>query len=120
MGSDQVGSVIGKKGQRIREIRDESNGKVTVYQDCLPGSNERIVAIGGEDESHVLAAFDIILKTLEDHPLKKPVIFYDPKNSEEEGHHHDHGQQSRGGHGGGNDRRMSGGDRMRGEDMQPP
>merc|ERR1712212_11248 len=80
--SDQVGSVIGKAGQRIREIRDESNGKVRVYQDCLPNSNERIVAIGGEDESRVLAAFDIILKTLDDHPLKTQVIYYDPKNED--------------------------------------
>lgn len=80
--NDQVGSVIGKGGQRIREIRDESSGKVRVYQDCLPNSNERIVAIGGEDESRVLAAFDIILKTLEDHPLKSEVNFYDPKNKD--------------------------------------
>jgi len=80
--SDQVGSIIGKGGQRIREIRDESNGKVRVYQDCLPNSNERIVAIGGEDESRVLAAFDIILKTLDDHPLQKQVHYYDPKNAD--------------------------------------
>jgi len=80
--SDQVGSVIGKGGQRIREIRDESNGKVRVYQDCLPNSNERIVAIGGEDESRVLAAFDIILKTLEEHPLKSQIVYYDPKNKD--------------------------------------
>jgi len=80
--TDQVGSVIGKGGQRIREIRDESNGKVRVYQDCLPNSNERIVAIGGEDETRVLAALDIILKTLDDHPLKTQVHYYDPTKAD--------------------------------------
>merc|ERR1712142_412335 len=80
--TDQVGSVIGKGGQRIREIRDESSGKVRVYQDCLPNSNERNVAIGGEDETRVLAALDIILKTLDDHPLKTQVHYYDPKNAD--------------------------------------
>merc|ERR1711973_371287 len=78
--TDQVGCVIGKGGQRIREIRDASSGKARVYQDPLPNSNERIVAIGGEDESRVLAAFDIIMKTLDDHPLKTQVRYYDPKN----------------------------------------
>jgi len=80
--SDRVGSVIGKGGQRIREIRDESNSIVRVYQDCLPGSNERVVAIGGEDESCVLAAFNIILKTLDDYPFRRETIYYDPKKSE--------------------------------------
>jgi heterogeneous nuclear ribonucleoprotein K len=80
--TDQVGSVIGKGGTRIREIREESSGKVRVYQDCLPNSNERIVAIGGEDESRVLAAFDIILKTLDDHPLKTQVHYYDPTKAD--------------------------------------
>merc|ERR1712168_364353 len=92
--TDQVGCVIAKGGQRIREIRDESSGKVRVYQDCLPNSNERIVAIGGEDETRVLAALDIILKTLDDHPLKTQVHYYDPKNNDgppggmERGGHH--------------------------------
>jgi len=80
--SDQVGCIIGKGGQRIKEIREESSGKVRVYQDCLPNSNERVVAIGGEDESRVLAAFDIILKTLDDHPLKQQVHYYDPTKND--------------------------------------
>jgi len=80
--SDQVGCIIGKAGDRIREIRDESGGKVRVYKDCLPNSNERVVAIGGEDETRVLAALDIILKTLDDHPLKQAVRYYDPTKND--------------------------------------
>ena len=40
------------------------------------------MAIGGEDESRVLAAFDIILKTLDDHPLKQQVHYYDPTKND--------------------------------------
>lgn len=77
--NDRVGSVIGKGGSKIREIENESGGKVRVYGDCLPNSNERIVAIGGEDEARILVTVDVILKALEDHPLKKQMIYYDPR-----------------------------------------
>jgi len=78
--SEQVGAVIGKGGEKIREIRDQSGGKVKVYQDCLPNSNERVIAIGGEDETIILSAFNIVIDLLADRPAKRPTIYYDPKN----------------------------------------
>jgi len=116
--ADRVGSVIGKGGQRIKEIRDESNCRITAYQDRLPGSNERIVAIGGEDESCVLAAFDIILKQLDEYPLRKETIYYDPKNSEG-GHQGHRSQGGRGGPHGNNDHMMGPNDRMMGPPNPP-
>lgn len=82
--TDQVGSVIGKGGARIKEIRDESNGKVKVYQDCLPNSNERVVAIGGDDLEKTISALDIVLDTLNNRPRKSQTVFYDPGNVKQE------------------------------------
>jgi len=79
--TDSVGAVIGKGGEKIREIREQSGGKVKVYQDCLPNSNERIVAIGGDDEACILSAFNIVIDLLENRPPKRPTKFFDPKNS---------------------------------------
>jgi len=45
--SSQVGGIIGRAGARIKEIREETNASIKVYPDCLPDSNERVVAIGG-------------------------------------------------------------------------
>jgi len=100
--TDQVGTVIGKAGARIKEIRQESNGKVKVYQDCLPNSNERIVAIGGEDVEKTLAALDIVLDTLNTRPRKTQTIFYDPGNtSDNRDSGRDSGRDNRSGGGGG-------------------
>lgn len=98
--SDQVGAVIGKGGQTIKDIREESGGKVKVYQECLPNSNERVVAIGGDDEARLMAAFGLVLDVLRDRPRKMQTIYYDPKNKNSDGGPMSNQMQM----GGGNDR----------------
>lgn len=81
--SDNVGMVIGKGGDKLKEIRDQSNGRVKVYQECLPHSNERVVAIGGDSEDDVTGALKMILEILQD-ARRSPFIPYDPNNKPSE------------------------------------
>jgi len=81
--TDVVGMIIGKGGDKLKEIRDQSNGKVKVYQECLPNSNERVVACGGESEEDIMGALKMILSLLNDAP-RAPLIAYDPNDKPSE------------------------------------
>lgn len=80
--TSQVGLVIGKAGAKLKEIREESGGHIKVYPDCLPNSNERVVALGGEDEVMVLVALDMVLSTLDGNVPNTPTAYYDPANTQ--------------------------------------
>jgi KH domain. len=41
-----AGAIIGKAGQRIRKIRNDSGAGITI-DEPLPGSNDRIITITG-------------------------------------------------------------------------
>jgi len=74
-----VGTVIGKGGSKLKEIRDQSNARIKVYQECLPESNERVVAIAGDVEEDVLGAVKMILEMLSG-ARTAPYHPYDPQN----------------------------------------
>lgn len=78
--SDRVGSVIGKGGSKIKEICEKSGGKLKVYPDCLPNSNERVVSIGGSDEDLVISALDLVLSVVESTPARSQTVFFNPAN----------------------------------------
>ena len=44
-----AGSIIGQGGQRIRQIRQDSNAKIKI-DEPQPGSNDRIITITGTQE----------------------------------------------------------------------
>lgn len=46
---DLAGAIIGKGGNRIQQIRGESNAQI-VIDEPLPGSNDRIITITGSEE----------------------------------------------------------------------
>jgi len=46
---DMAGAIIGKGGARITEIRRRSGAQI-VIDEALPGSNERIISITGQQE----------------------------------------------------------------------
>jgi len=79
-----VGMVIGKGGEKLKEIRDQSNARIKVYQECLPESNERVVAIAGDAEEDVLGAVKMILQMLCDARRRAPYHPYDPHNKPSE------------------------------------
>lgn len=97
--NDQMGSIIGKGGETIKDIRRESDGNLRVYQEFLPNSNERVLAIGAEDMAQLLRVLDIVLQTLEDHPLKAStrVQYYNPENSSPQGGNNPPAQNQLGG-----------------------
>ena len=78
-----IGSIVGKGGCRITEIREATQCKVKVYEDCLPASNERVVAIGGESEEQVLVTITTILNILREIPTtsRSKINYYDPANA---------------------------------------
>jgi len=46
---DLAGAIIGKGGSRIRQIRQESGAGITI-DEAMPGSNDRIITITGNNE----------------------------------------------------------------------
>jgi len=88
--SSQVGGVIGKQGARIKQIRDETGAGVKVYPDCLPGCNERVVAMRGTEEQ-IVNALEQVLDTMVEQPIKGDVILYDPSITDDGGYGNDGG-----------------------------
>ena len=56
----QCGSLIGKGGSKIRELRESTGASVQVAGETLPGSNERAVTISGWNH-HFLYIYILIL-----------------------------------------------------------
>jgi heterogeneous nuclear rnp K-like protein 2 len=77
-----VGAVIGRSGAVIKETQTETNARVQVSNDALPGSTEKTVTISGVP-SAVFKAFTRVAQQLKDNPLKSNIrnIPYTP------GHH---------------------------------
>jgi len=76
-----VGAVIGKKGSRMKEITEETGIRLKVYQECLPGSNERVVAIGGPDVETVIKGLDTVLGIIDTVPGPHHTTFWNPENA---------------------------------------
>jgi len=73
----QVGSVIGKKGERIKELKMDHNMKIIkIYQELAPGSTDRVVQLIGEPEDACDCAKGI-METLETSPIRGPRNDYD-------------------------------------------
>lgn len=53
---DLAGSIIGKGGERIRQIRQRSGASIKI-DDPLPGSNDRIITISGNQSQINFAQF---------------------------------------------------------------
>jgi len=46
--NDMVGRIIGKGGETIRQLQDQSGVHMDIAKDCAPGTNQREVTIRGE------------------------------------------------------------------------
>ncbi|KAF9291505.1 hypothetical protein BGZ68_003710 [Mortierella alpina] len=55
--NDLVGSVIGKGGSKINEIRQMSGSQIKIAEAANNGSNERLVTITGTPESNQMAVY---------------------------------------------------------------
>jgi len=61
----QAGAIIGKKGAKIKEIRDATNAKIDLGQECLFQSTERPCAISGTAEACAQTVFHVACTMLQ-------------------------------------------------------
>ncbi|CAN2389172.1 KH domain [Pristimantis euphronides] len=76
--ASQCGSLIGKGGSKIKEIRESTGAQVQVAGDMLPNSTERAVTISGTPEAIIQCVKQICIVMLES-PPKGATIPYRPK-----------------------------------------
>ncbi|CDS39793.1 heterolocus tagous nuclear ribonucleoprotein [Echinococcus multilocularis] len=79
----QAGCIIGKSGQKIKELREQSILKtLKVYQMLCPDSTDRIVQLVGT-VAHVISCLQAICELLEGAPAKGPRQNYDARSFNE-------------------------------------
>ncbi|XP_069509394.1 poly(rC)-binding protein 2 isoform X1 [Ambystoma mexicanum] len=78
--ASQCGSLIGKGGSKIKEIRETTGAQVQVAGDMLPNSTERAITIAGIPASIIECVKQICVVMLES-PPKGVTIPYRPKPS---------------------------------------
>lgn len=75
--SSQCGSVIGKGGSKIKEIRETTGASIQVAGETLPNSTERAVTITGSSESLTMCINQLSAIIFEN-PAKGPHVPYKP------------------------------------------
>ncbi|KAJ3117080.1 hypothetical protein HDU96_007998 [Phlyctochytrium bullatum] len=74
----RMGSVIGKQGQKIKDVQEASGARIQALEDILPQSTERIVIVSGVVDSIHIATYHIGM-VLMDHPERSVgTVFYKP------------------------------------------
>uniref|UniRef100_A0A0K0DUV1 K Homology domain-containing protein n=1 Tax=Strongyloides stercoralis TaxID=6248 RepID=A0A0K0DUV1_STRER len=76
----QCGSVIGKQGSKIKEIRERTGASIQVASEMLPTSTERAVTISGSAKAITLCMGEVC-KILLEAPPRGTNIPYRPKSS---------------------------------------
>jgi len=76
--ASQCGSLIGKGGSKIKEIREVTGASVQVASEMLPNSTERAVTISGNSEAITQCIYNICNIMAESSP-KGPTIPYKPQ-----------------------------------------
>jgi len=70
--TSQCGSIIGRQGTRIREIREKTGCNVRIANDLLPNSSEKLITLYGEPRVIESCVEAICLVMIEDKPHGKP------------------------------------------------
>ncbi|XP_023857595.1 heterogeneous nuclear ribonucleoprotein K isoform X1 [Salvelinus sp. IW2-2015] len=110
-----AGSIIGVKGAKIKELRENTQTNIKLFQECCPQSTDRVVLVSGKSE-RVVECIKIMLDLIAEAPIKGRTQPYDPNFYDET---YDYGGftvmfEERGGGAGGGGRRPMGGFHMRG------
>ncbi|XP_041756406.1 heterogeneous nuclear ribonucleoprotein K isoform X2 [Coregonus clupeaformis] len=110
-----AGSIIGVKGAKIKELRENTQTNIKLFQECCPQSTDRVVLVSGKSE-RVVECIKIMLDLIAEAPIKGRTQPYDPNFYDET---YDYGGftmmfEERGGGGAGGGRRPMGGFHMRG------
>ncbi|XP_057687663.1 heterogeneous nuclear ribonucleoprotein K isoform X3 [Corythoichthys intestinalis] len=72
-----AGSIIGVKGAKIKELRENTKTSIKLYQDCCPQSTDRVVLVGGKME-RVVECIKTMLEVISVAPVKGRAQPYDP------------------------------------------
>ncbi|XP_077456205.1 heterogeneous nuclear ribonucleoprotein K isoform X3 [Stigmatopora argus] len=72
-----AGSIIGVKGAKIKELRENTKTSIKLYQDCCPQSTDRVVLVGGKME-RVVECIKTMLEVIAVAPVKGRAQPYDP------------------------------------------
>lgn len=75
--ASQCGSLIGKGGAKIKEIREVTGASIQVASDMLPGSTERSVTVNGSRDAVTQCIYHICCVMLES-PAKGNTMQYQP------------------------------------------
>ncbi|CAJ1051262.1 poly(rC)-binding protein 4-like [Xyrichtys novacula] len=75
--ASQCGSLIGKGGSKIKEIRESTGAQVQVAGDLLPNSTEREVTISGAQDT-IIQCVKLICAVILESPPKGATIPYKP------------------------------------------
>ena len=74
-----VGAIIGKGGNKIKQIREQSGANVKAYQNCAPQSSDRVVSIKGDRET-LIPALRLCLQVIVENGQRGSGMPYDPAN----------------------------------------
>ena len=72
-----AGGIIGVKGAKIKELRENTQTTIKLFQECCPHSTDRVILIGGKPD-RVVECIKIILDLISESPIKGHDQPYDP------------------------------------------
>ncbi|XP_056873877.1 heterogeneous nuclear ribonucleoprotein K, like isoform X4 [Takifugu flavidus] len=72
-----AGGIIGVKGAKIKELRENTQTTIKLFQECCPHSTDRVVLVGGKPE-RVIECIKVILELVSETPIKGRTQPYDP------------------------------------------
>jgi len=78
----QIGCIIGRGGAKVKELRESTGTRITVYSVCCPRSTDRIVQILGKP-SDCAECIKQIIALVKESLVKGPVEQYNPYNYDE-------------------------------------
>ncbi|KAL4609219.1 heterogeneous nuclear ribonucleoprotein K isoform X6 [Arapaima gigas] len=72
-----AGGIIGVKGAKIKELRENTQTTIKLFQECCPHSTDRVVLVGGKPK-RVVECIKVILELISEAPIKGRAQPYDP------------------------------------------
>jgi heterogeneous nuclear ribonucleoprotein K len=72
-----AGAIIGRGGSKIKELREQTQCRFKVFQECCPMSHDRVCLITG-DSSKLPGAVKLLIDFVKEIPFKGPHCPYDP------------------------------------------
>ncbi|XP_062855341.1 heterogeneous nuclear ribonucleoprotein K isoform X2 [Trichomycterus rosablanca] len=72
-----AGSIIGVKGAKIKELRENTQTTIKLFQECCPQSTDRVVLVGGKADK-VVECIKTMLELISEAPIKGRAQPYDP------------------------------------------